>query len=78
MKTGLINVLGILIFLNFKTAVIKYFKILTIPMKKSFIIFGDDGATRPLPRGGGEEEFQGDPTVGPRPKVWTRGQKWKK
>jgi len=20
----------------------------------------------------------GDPTVGPRPKVWTRGQKWKK
>jgi len=22
------------------------------------------------------EELRGDPTVGPRPKVWTRGQKW--
>jgi len=26
----------------------------------------------------GVEELHGDPTVGPRPKVWTRGQKWKK
>jgi len=24
------------------------------------------------------EKLYGDPTVGPRPKVWTRGQKWKK
>jgi len=24
------------------------------------------------------EELHGDPTVGPCPKVWTRGQKWKK
>jgi len=36
------------------------------------------GATRPLPRDGGVEELHGDPTVGPRPKVCTRGQKWKK
>jgi len=36
------------------------------------------GATRPLTRDGGVEELHGDPTVGPRPKVWTRGQKWKK
>jgi len=25
----------------------------------------------------GVEELHGDVTVGPRPKVWTRGQKWK-
>jgi len=37
----------------------------------------DGGATRPLPMDGGVEELHGDPTVGPRPKVWTRGQKWK-
>jgi len=36
------------------------------------------GATRPLSRDGGVEELYGDPTVGPRPKVWIRGQKWKK
>jgi len=35
------------------------------------------GATRPLRRDGGVEELHGDPTVGPRPKVWTRGQKCK-
>jgi len=37
------------------------------------------GATQSLPRDGGVEEFHGDPipTVGPRLKVWTRGQKWK-
>jgi len=30
-------------------------------------------------RGMGEhEEFRGDPTVGPHPKVWTRDQKWNK
>jgi len=29
------------------------------------------GATRPLPRNGGVEELHGDPTFGPRPKVWT-------
>jgi len=34
-------------------------------------------ATRPLPRDGGVEELHEDPTVGPHPKVWTRGQKWK-
>jgi len=39
---------------------------------------GGGGATRPLPRDRGVEEFHGDPTIGPRPKVWTRGQKWKK
>jgi len=38
----------------------------------------DGGATRPLPRDGGVEELHGDPTVRPLPKVWTRGQKWKK
>jgi len=36
------------------------------------------GATRPLLRDGSVEELHGDPTVGPRPKVWIRGQKWKK
>jgi len=36
-------------------------------------IRGGGGATRPLPRDGGVE-LHGDPTVGPRPKVWTRGQ----
>jgi len=40
--------------------------------------YGGGGATRRHPRNGGAEEFHGDPTVGPRPKVWTRGQKWKK
>jgi len=39
---------------------------------------GAEGATRPIPRDGGIEELHGDPTVGPRPKVWTRGQKRKK
>jgi len=36
------------------------------------------GATRPLPRDGDVEELDGDPIIGPRPKVWTRGQKRKK
>jgi len=36
------------------------------------------GATGPLPRDKNVEELHGDPTVGPRPKVRTRGQKWKK
>jgi len=36
------------------------------------------GATRPLPRNGGVEGLHRDPTIGPHPKVWTRGQKWKK
>jgi len=35
------------------------------------------GATRPLPTDGEVEELRGVPTVGPRPKVWTRDQKWK-
>jgi len=35
---------------------------------------GGCGATRPLPRDGGVEELHRDPTVGPRPKIWTRGQ----
>jgi len=35
------------------------------------------GATQSLPKDGGVEELHGDPTVGPRPKVWTRGQKLK-
>jgi len=32
-----------------------------------------DGNKKVLPRDGGVEELHGDPTVGPRPKVWTRG-----
>jgi len=36
------------------------------------------GATRPLQRDGCMEELHRDPTVGSCPKVWTRGQKWKK
>jgi len=39
---------------------------------------GGSGTTRPLPRDGGVEKLHRDPTVRPRPKVWTRGQKWKK
>jgi len=39
---------------------------------------GGGGATQPLPTDGGVKEPHGDPTVGPHPKVWTRGQKWKK
>jgi len=42
---------------------------------KSFgLTGGDGGATRPLPKDGGVEELHGDPTVGPRPLVWIRGQ----
>jgi len=40
--------------------------------------FGSGGATQPLPSDGGVEELHGDPSVGPCPKVWTRGQKWRK
>jgi len=29
-----------------------------------------------LPRDGGLEKLHGDPTVGPRPKIWTRDKKW--
>jgi len=36
------------------------------------------GATRPIPRDGGVEKLHGDPTYEPRPKVQTKGQKWKK
>jgi len=39
---------------------------------------GGGGATRPLPKAEGVEKLHGDPTVGPRPKVWIRSQKWKK
>jgi len=43
-----------------------------------FFSYGGGGTTRPLPRDGGVEELHGNPTVGPRPKVCTRGQKCKK
>jgi len=49
-----------------------------------FFYFFARGGGAPAPGGGGggggggADEFCGDPTVGPRPKVWTRGQKWKK
>jgi len=43
-----------------------------------FYYGGGGGATRPLLKDGGVEELHGDPTVRPRPKVWTRGQKQKK
>jgi len=35
------------------------------------------GVYRSLPKDGGVEELHEDLTFGPRPKVWTRGQKWK-
>jgi len=41
----------------------------------NFFAFGG-GATRPLPRDRGAEEFHGNPTVGPRPKIRTRDQKF--
>jgi len=41
-------------------------------------IDGEGGGIRSLPGDGGAEEFHGDPTVEPHPKVWTTGQKWKK
>jgi len=31
----------------------------------------------PFSRVGGAKKLRGDPTVGPYPKVWTRGKKWK-
>jgi len=43
-----------------------------------FHLVSGGGATRALPRDGDVEELHGNPTVGPLPKVWTRGQKWKK
>jgi len=52
---------------------VQYFKLANI-----FSVVGGGGATRTLPRDGGVEKLHGDPTVGPRPKVWARGQKWKK
>jgi len=36
------------------------------------------GVTRSLPTDGGVKELHGEPTVGSRPKVWSRGQNWKK
>jgi len=36
------------------------------------------GAIRPRPGDGNVEKLHGDSTVGQRPKVWTRGKKWKK
>jgi len=41
-------------------------------------VCGSGGATPLLPSDGGVEEHHGDPTAGPRPKVWNRSQKWKK
>jgi len=43
-----------------------------------FRFSGDGGAIQRLSMDGGAEEFCGDPTVGPLPKVWTKDQKWKK
>jgi len=51
-----------------------WFKLMTLCLS---LIHGG-GVTRPLLKDGCEEEFHGDPTVGPRPKVWIRSQKWKK
>jgi len=45
---------------------------------KNILIVCGGGVTRPLPRDGSVEELHGGPTVGPRPKVWTTGQKRKK
>jgi len=41
---------------------------------------GSGGTTRirSLPRNTSAEELHGDSTVKPRPKVWTRDQRWKK
>jgi len=39
---------------------------------------GGGGTTVPLSSDEGVEELHGDPTVGPRLKIWTRGQKRKK
>jgi len=35
------------------------------------------GTTRLLPSDDGAEELHGNSTVGPHPKVWTKGQIWK-
>jgi len=42
-----------------------------------WIRVGDGAVIWPLSRDGGAEELRGDPTVGPRPKVWTKDQRWK-
>jgi len=46
-------------------------------MKKAWHLFWWWWCYPILLRDRGVEEFHGDPTVGPRFKVWTRGQKWK-
>jgi len=46
--------------------------------ERTFLNVGGGGATGPLLRDGGVDKLHEDPTVGPRPKVWTRVQKWKK
>jgi len=38
---------------------VKYYFLILLYLK-----FGEDGATRPLPRDGGANEFRGDPTIG--------------
>jgi len=41
------------------------------------VVLPDPFRGAPTPRKGSGSTSTGDPTVGPRPKVWTRGQKWK-
>jgi len=53
----------------------QYLQLLGEYMRLNFRIKRGGDAVQPH---GGVEELHGDPTVGPRPKVWTRGQKWKK
>jgi len=65
------------IFFSFYLAISK-FAILIVLVQITCPLGGGGDATRPFPRNGGVEELHGDLTVGPRPKVWTRGQKWKK
>jgi len=43
--------------------------------QSALLLFDGVGATPPLPKDRGAEEFRIDPTVGPRPKVWTRDHK---
>jgi len=46
------------------------------PKHRSPMLYsGGVGAIRPLPKDGGVEELHEDSTLGPYPKVWSRGQK---
>jgi len=61
-----------------KTVVIVFLAVIALLSMISLCVMVVVVPTLLLPKDGGVEELHGNPTVGPRPKVWTKGQKWKK